>query len=131
MDNNRQDDVNTPVVATVGFLGTVAAFAIVVLLVIVYYRVYAGLEADRRATVDRQFIEVETLAVQQRGNLADFRLVDREKQVYAIPVSKAMEMIVARRREDPEGPPGIEPPDAESTADGPSDTDSSEEGEEP
>jgi len=131
MDNNRQDDVNTPVVATVGFLGTVAAFAIVVLLVIVYYRVYAGLEADRRATVDRQFIEFETLAVQQRGNLADFRLVDREKQVYAIPVSKAMELIVARRREDPEGPPGIEPPGAESSVDRPSDAKPSEEGEEP
>lgn len=108
--SSTQDDVNTPMIAAVGFLGTLGVFATVILLVVVFYRV----EAQQRFVKDtsRPQVEVSQLAARQRGNLVDYRLVDKEKEVYGIPIRQAMAMTVARRRENPQGPPGTpdEPP---------------------
>jgi hypothetical protein len=109
---SKYDDIHTPTIAAVGFLGTVATLAIVVLLLVVYYRVQRREEYVK--DVSQAQGEIERLALQQRGNLADYRLLDKEKQIYAIPIVRsgdqpgkgAMELVVARRRENPEGPPG-------------------------
>jgi len=105
---NTPDDLNTPMIAVIGFLGTVTAAAIIVLLVVVFYRVKTREEFVKDTS--RPQVEVSQLAALERGGLADFGLLDREKQVYAIPISRAMELTVSRRRADPEGPPGTDPP---------------------
>jgi hypothetical protein len=105
---DTQYDVSSPKIALVGFLGAVILFAIVVLLVVVFYRVRA--EQDYIKNESQPQLEVSRLVTRQRGMLADYRLLDRQKGVYAIPISKAMEKIVARRQANPEGPAGVEPP---------------------
>ena len=103
---STQNDVSTPTIAVVGFLGTVLLFALIVLLVVIYYRVQTGEEFVK--DVSQPPVEVSQLAARQRANLAEYRLLDKEKQVYAIPIGRAMARVVARRRADPEGPPGTD-----------------------
>jgi len=107
--NNARDDVNTPVIAVIGVLSTIGMFAIIILLVAVFYRVQTRQEYVK--DVSQPPVEVTQLAAEQQANLADYRRLDRESQVYAIPIRRAMELVVARRRENPEGPPGVEPPE--------------------
>lgn len=101
------DDVNAPKIAVVGFLGVVILFAIIVLLVVVFYN--AQTQEEFVKDVSEPQVEFDQLAAQQRGNLTDYRLLDKEKGVYAIPISRAMEIVVARRQKNPEGPPGVTP----------------------
>lgn len=105
--SDTRGDVSTPKIAVVGFLGVVILFAVIVLLVVVFYHVETQEEFVK--DVSQPQVEFDQLAAQQRGNLADYRLLDKQKQVYAIPISRAMEMVVARRQKNPQGPPGVEP----------------------
>lgn len=87
-----RDDVNTPVIAVVGFLGAIAIFAIIVLLIVVYYH------AENRQRMEKDVAvapaEIRRLVAQQEGQLADYKLLDPDKNVVAIPITRAMELTV-------------------------------------
>lgn len=103
---DTQYDVNSPKIALVGFLGSVILFAVVILLAVIFYHLKA--DQDFRKDVNQPQVELDQLVARQRGILTEYRVLDKEKGVYAIPVSRAMNMIVAERQANPEGPPGIE-----------------------
>ncbi len=85
------DDVNTPVIALVGFISAILFFAIVVLLEVVFY----WAEAQQRENDVGPPQELATLTHNQQARLAEYRWVDQKKGVVAIPIDRAMELVVA------------------------------------
>lgn len=98
------EGVNTPMIFTFGLVSTVGLLAIIIFLVVVFFRVESRQQYLKDTSQPQ--VEVGQLAAQQRGALLDYRLLDDEKGVYGIPIDRAMKITVARRRENPEGPPG-------------------------
>jgi hypothetical protein len=98
------DGLNTPAIALVVLISAVLAFAVIVLLIVVFNRV-EGRVAFVKDT-GKPYEELYELRHRQLGGLADYGLLDREKGRYAIPITRAMELTIQRRRENPLGPVG-------------------------
>lgn len=86
------EDINTPMVAVVGFLGAIIVFAVIVLLIVVYYNAEGRQRAEKDLAVPPA--EMRRLVAQQEGQLADYRLLDAEKKIVAIPIARAMKLVV-------------------------------------
>jgi len=86
------DDLNTPVIAVIGFIGAILVVAIIMGLMVLYHY------ADRRETYAKDIsqppIELGNVTAEQQANLTRYRWVDQEKQIVAIPISRAMELVV-------------------------------------
>jgi hypothetical protein len=86
------DDVNTPVIALVGFISAILFFAIIVLLEVVFY--WAETQQHEK-DLGQPPQELATLMHNQQARLAEYRWVDENKGVVAIPIDRAMELVVA------------------------------------
>ena len=68
-------------------------FAIIILLEVMFYRIEA------RDRYEKDFsqppAELTSLVQQQQARLAEYRWVDEKKGVVAIPIDRAMELVVA------------------------------------
>ena len=87
------NDVNTPVIALVGFISALLFFAIIVLLEVVFYR------AEAATSYEKDFSQppagIGHAVHNQQARLAEYRWVDEKKGVVAIPIDRAMELVVA------------------------------------
>ncbi len=86
------DDVQTSTVAVVAFLGAILTFAAILLLTVVYYRIEARQEYVKN--VSQPYLEVENLVAGQQAKLVEYRWVDRERQIVAVPIDRAMDLVV-------------------------------------
>lgn len=102
-----RDGVNTPMVAVVGFLGSVITFGIIVLLIVVYYNSEEGERARKGYGTPPS--DYRKLVSNQDGQLADYRLLDSENKIVAIPIKRAMAQVVDRLERDPDKPPVVIP----------------------
>jgi hypothetical protein len=87
------DDVNTPVIALVGFISALVFFAIIILLEVVFY--WTESQQRYEQAVSQPPLELATLVHNQQARLAEYRWIDEKKGVVAIPIDRAMEMVVA------------------------------------
>jgi outer membrane biosynthesis protein TonB len=119
---SERDDLNTPLVALVGVLGTLLVFVIVLFLAVLYRRVETQQQYDK--DVSQPYTEVADLANRQRGSLASYGWVDQEKGIVAIPIGRAIDLAVREIRTEgraavtgpdetaaEETPPGETPPE--------------------
>jgi hypothetical protein len=119
----ERDDLNTPLVALVGVLGTVLVFVIILFLAVLYRRVETRQQYDK--DVSQPYTAVADLANRQRGTLASYGWVDQEKGIVAIPIGRAIDLVVEEIRTEgraavtrpdeatpspPESPPGEDGP---------------------
>ncbi len=93
-----RDDVNAPLLALIGFLSAIVVFAIIVLLTVIYYAAEARQEYAKN--ISQPYTEVENLLSSQQAKLIEYRWVDRENDVVAIPIDRAMKLVVAEERSD-------------------------------
>jgi hypothetical protein len=94
-----RNDVNTPAIALVGFLAALLFFASIIFLQVVFYRV----EASQRTADNRQPpLELTNLIHNQQARLAEYRWVDEKKGAVAIPIDRAMNLVVAELSKTPE-----------------------------
>lgn len=92
------DDVNTPLVAIVGLIGGILIFVVVMLLTVFYQ---AGLTRQQYATdLSPPYPELENVLASQRTKLANYRWVDEKNSVVAIPIDRAMPLVVRQQRRD-------------------------------
>ena len=96
------DDINTPLVAVVGFIGTMLVFVVVVLLMVIYYHTVATETAEKDQSAAPA--ELTRLVSGQEAELADYRMLDAEKKLVALPIKRAMELTVAELSK-PAAPP--------------------------
>jgi hypothetical protein len=85
-------DVNTPVIALVGFLATALVFAVALAVEILFYQAQAQqfVEKDLAARP----AELTKLVDGQLAELNTYRWIDQEKKVVAIPIDRAMELVL-------------------------------------
>ncbi|NUQ61614.1 MAG: hypothetical protein HUU20_03945 [Pirellulales bacterium] len=93
------NDVNTPMVALIGFLGAVLTFAVIVLLTVIYYA--AEEREDYAKNISQPYTELENLLATQRAKLVEYHWVDQKNQVVAIPIDRAMQLVVVEGRANP------------------------------
>ena len=90
------NDVNTPAIALVGFISALLLFAMIILLEVMFYRIEA------RDRYEKDFsqppAELTSLVQQQQARLAEYRWIDEKKGVVAIPIDRAMELVVAENQ---------------------------------
>lgn len=97
--------VNTPSLILAGLLGTILTVAAILGLQVVYYQYTASLEASQGPGQPQA--EMEALRDRQQAVLADYGVIDPEKGVVAIPIDRAMELVVNDLAQ-PNTPPKIE-----------------------
>jgi len=88
----EQEDLNTPLIALVGFIGAVIVFVIVLLLAAIYRGFETRLHFERDTL--EPYTEVTDLTSRQRGDLASYGWVDEEKGLVSIPIGRAIELAV-------------------------------------
>jgi hypothetical protein len=88
-----RDDVNTPVIALVGFISALLFFAIIILLEVMFYHIEAQQRYEKDINQPPQ--ELTALVQREQATLAEYRWVDEKKGVVAIPIDRAMELVVA------------------------------------
>ncbi len=90
------EDVNTPLLAMIGFLGAILVFAIIVLLTVIYYA--AEEREDYVKNINQPYTDLDNLLASQRAKLVEYRWVDQNKELVAIPIERAMQLVVAESR---------------------------------
>jgi hypothetical protein len=102
--------VNTSKLVFVGLLSVILTGAIIVGLQAVYY--WYQVNAETAAALERSPEKLEALLAEQRPRLTDYDVVDGEKDVVAIPLTRAMELVVtelSQPGESDDAPPGTPP----------------------
>lgn len=87
------EDVRTSTLALVGLLGAILTFAVVVLVMVVYYRVSAQERYQKQ--ISQAPAELSNLVANQQAKLTEYRWVDQQKGVVTIPIDRAMQLVVA------------------------------------
>lgn len=87
------EDVRTSTLALVGLLGAILTFAVVVLVMVVYYRVSARERYEKQ--ISQAPAELSNLVANQQARLAEYRWVDQQKGVVTIPIDRAMQLVVS------------------------------------
>ncbi len=99
----RTDDPNVSTSALVGIIGAILLVVIIVALQ-GYFLKEQRLEVARKAA-GRPVAELSALRTKQLERLGGYRWVDRSKGVVAIPVDRAMELVVRQWQQDHEALP--------------------------
>lgn len=84
--------VNTQKVVLAGLLSVILAVAAVMALQVLYYRHLSDVEASERFSEPSP--KLQKLLAEQEERLAEYRAVDAEKRIVAIPIDRAMERVV-------------------------------------
>jgi hypothetical protein len=96
-ESRDSDGLNTPAIAAVGFVSAVLTFALIVAVQVLYYHVSAA-ETDRKVIAVRAE-EADDMQAQQDAKLARYGWVDRAQGRVAVPVERAMELVVRELQE--------------------------------
>jgi hypothetical protein len=96
---DRHNDVNTPMIALVGFLGAVVTFALIVALQVLYYA--AANKQDEAKIVNVPTTESDSLLAEQEIKLTRYGWIDRQQGRVAIPIERAMELVVREQAAAP------------------------------
>lgn len=93
LDSSPADDaLDTSRIALVGLIGAITTFVIIVFLMVMYYQ-YTAAEAIRDQ--DEPSAELATLVNRQQALLARYAWVNEQKKIAAIPIERAMQLVVA------------------------------------
>jgi hypothetical protein len=87
-----QDDPKALTTIVVGVIGAALLVAILVLLEALYYRT---VESEReRKVVLQQSEELRVLRAEQLEQLRDYRWINEQQGIVAVPIERAMELVV-------------------------------------
>ncbi|MCH5372961.1 MAG: hypothetical protein JJ992_03215 [Planctomycetes bacterium] len=89
----RYNDTNTPMLALVGFVGAILVVALIAGLQVLYY---VTVEKERQTKViDVATAESDSVVAEQEIKLAQYGWLDRKENKVAIPIERAMQLVVA------------------------------------
>ena len=88
------DDLSTTKIAAVGFIGAIIVFALIILLQAVFYWTEAQQRIEK--DVNQPAVEFAHLTADQQAKLASYRWLDQEQKIVAIPIRRAMELVLAQ-----------------------------------
>jgi len=90
--SNIGEDLNTPKIAVVGFIGAIVVFALIILMQVMFY----WAEAQQRLVkdIDQPYLEYANLTADQQAKLAKYQWLDQKEKIVGIPIKRAMELVV-------------------------------------
>lgn len=103
-DGDYFEDVNVPLMVTLGIVAVVVVYLSITFMTAWFYK-YQQAEIERKV-ISQKFESLAKLEREQTEKLSSYRWVDKEKGIVAIPIDRAMELIVAEYsggRDDKEG----------------------------
>ena len=86
------DDLNTPKIAVVGFIGSIVVFALFILMQVMFY--WAEAREHVVKDIDQPYMEYANLTADQQARLAKYQWIDEKQKTVAIPIKRAMELVV-------------------------------------
>ena len=89
---NFGDDLNTPKIAVVGFIAAIVVFAIIILMQVMFY--WAQSQQHLVKDIDQPYLEYADLTADQQAKLAKYQWIDEKQKIAAIPIKRAMEIVV-------------------------------------
>jgi hypothetical protein len=94
-----KDDANSPFIITVGAVG---GFLVIVIVI----GLQAWFMSEEQAELDHKYAgvvnqELQDVRQQQRTNLTTYRWIDRNKGIAAIPIDRAMKLLVEQKELKP------------------------------
>ena len=98
---NYADDLNTPKIAVVGFIAAIVVFAIIILMQVLFY--WAEAQQHVVKDIDQPFLEYADLTADQQAKLAKYQWIDEKQKIVAIPIKRAMEIVVAELSQESSG----------------------------
>jgi hypothetical protein len=93
MPQERYEDVKTSTIALVGLIGAIVIVALILLLMVIYCQV--DNQQTRIKQIDESPEEWTNLKTAQEGKLASYRWVDQKRQIVAIPIDLAKQLVTA------------------------------------
>jgi hypothetical protein len=99
----QDDNVNTPMVAVVGVIASVVVFLIIVLLQVLFFSMSESEMARKDPGAASE--PLVDLLTSQRAELDTYHWVDQKKAIVAIPISRAMELVLSDDRAARVAPP--------------------------
>ena len=100
---SHYEDLNTTKIALAGFISTVAVFALILLMIVLFHWEMA--EQNQLKVVDQPAVEFDTLAADQKAQLTKYRWLDPEQKIVQIPIKQAMELVLEELQKPPETSP--------------------------
>lgn len=97
----KYDDINTQLVAAVGLVSVLAVVGSIVGIQALYNNFELS-EQDRKV-VAIEAIDAKNLLAEQEAKLNRAGWIDREKAIVAIPIDRAMELVVRERKRPSQG----------------------------
>ncbi|MBA4031256.1 MAG: hypothetical protein C0478_10270 [Planctomyces sp.] len=88
----KYDDLNVRGIAVAGIASVVIVIVCIVGIQAVYFD-YKQRE-DQKKVVDAQPVFADSVLAEQRSRLNEYGWIDKEKQIVAIPIDRAMEIVV-------------------------------------
>jgi hypothetical protein len=88
----RYHDLNTPMIAIVGFLGALVTFIVIVAMQVLYFNV--ANRQDERKIINVATTESDSLVLEQEAKLTRYGWINREKKQAAVPIERAMDLVV-------------------------------------
>jgi hypothetical protein len=86
------DDLNTPKIAVVGFIGVIVVFALIILMQVMFY--WAEARQHVVKDIDQPYMEYANLTADQQARLAKYQWMDEKQKIVAIPIKRSMELVV-------------------------------------
>ena len=96
--SNFSDDLNTPKIAVVGFISVIIVFALIILMQVMFY--WAQSQQHMVKDIDQPYLEIANLTADQQAKLAKYQWIDEKKKIVAIPIKRAMEIVVDELSQD-------------------------------
>ena len=93
----RYDDPDVPASALVGIVGAIVLFLIIVGLQTLFYRAEQAETVSKVYQTDSQALT--RLRADQLEELHSYRWIDQQKGTVAIPIERAMELVVEESRD--------------------------------
>ena len=100
---SHYEDLNTTKIALAGFIATVAVFAIILLVMVLFHLEMAKL--DQSKVIDQPAAEYASLTAEQLGQLASYRWIDKDKRIVQIPIKQAMGLVLEELQKSSDGKP--------------------------
>jgi len=87
-----KDDLNTPLIVTIGVLFVVLTFVLIILLQVYFFKAQA--KEHVRKVIEPKSAELSGYLADQATELHSYRWIDREQGTVGIPIERAMALIV-------------------------------------
>lgn len=92
----ERDDLNVPMIATVGAVSVILTVAIVIAVQALYFN-YANSETMRKV-IEAPTVNADSRLAEQEAKLARYGWVNRAEGTVTVPIERAMELVVDEYR---------------------------------